>query len=212
MVERSNTEWVSELRLAGPAREAALADLRTIIVSGLRFALTNWLDTNGPAFDSLAEDVAQETLLKVLAHLDSFEGRSRFTTWTHKIAVRVALTELRRRRWKDVSLDNLLETEQGEANPDMARDSGPGPETMAERTEILSRLQHMLDEELTEKQRRALLVASTSDLPLEEVARRLGTERNALYKLLHDARLKLKRRLARDGLSPAEVMALFDVK
>ena len=71
---------------------------------------------------------------------------------------------------------------------------------------------HISLAEVAEKQRRALLVASTSDLPLEEVARRLGTERNALYKLLHDARLKLKRRLARDGLSPAEVMALFDVK
>jgi RNA polymerase sigma-70 factor (ECF subfamily) len=45
---------------------------------------------------------------------------------------------------------------------------------------------------------------------MEEVARRMGLERNALYKLMHDARLRLKRRLLRDGLSPADVLAVFE--
>ena len=93
-------------------RETTLADLRVIVVAGLRLSLAGWVDTTGPEFEPLAEDFAQETLLKVLAHLDSFEGRSQFTTWVHKIAVRVALTELRR-RWKDVSLESWLETEHG---------------------------------------------------------------------------------------------------
>lgn len=43
----------------------------------------------------------QETLLRVLDQLDTFEGRSLFTTWVHKIAIRIALTELRRKRWRD---------------------------------------------------------------------------------------------------------------
>ena len=67
----------------------------------------------------------------------------------------------------------------------------------------------MLAEELTDRQRRAMM-AMMGGMPLEEIARRLDTERNALYKLLHDARLKLRRRLEREGLSPGEVLALFE--
>jgi RNA polymerase sigma-70 factor (ECF subfamily) len=63
---------------------------------------------------------------------------------------------------------------------------------------------------LTEKQRTALMAVALRGMPLEEVARRMGTERNTLYKLLHDARLKLKKQLEKEGLSPAEVMATFE--
>jgi len=47
-------------------------------------------------------------------------------------------------------------------------------------------------------------------MPLEEVARRMDTNRNALYKLLYDARKRLQRALADEGLSPDEVLAAFD--
>lgn len=91
----------------------------------------------------------------MLAHHDSFEGHSQFTTWVHKIAVQVALTELRR-RWKDVSLESWLETEHGEATPSFMTDPAPGLEAAAERSEILARLQKIMREELTDKQRQAL--------------------------------------------------------
>ncbi len=45
------------------------------------------------------------------------------------------------------------------------------------------------------------------DMPLEEVARRMGTNRNALYKLIHDARVRLKRRMAREGLNVRDMLA-----
>jgi RNA polymerase sigma-70 factor (ECF subfamily) len=47
-------------------------------------------------------------------------------------------------------------------------------------------------------------------MPIEEVARQMGMERNALYKLLHDARLRLKKRMEREGLKPEEVLAAFE--
>jgi RNA polymerase sigma-70 factor (ECF subfamily) len=212
MVERSNVDWVSELRSTGPSREAALADLRTIIVSGLRFGLAGRLDTSGPEFAPLAEDVAQETLLKSLAHLESFEGRSRFTTWVHKIAVRVALTELRRRRWKDVSLDTLMDADTHDSSPKFMADPATGPDKAMDQADILARINQMMQEELTDKQMRAMMAVAMQGLPLEEVARRLDMERNALYKLLHDARLKLKRRLSREGLTPGELLAMFESK
>jgi RNA polymerase sigma-70 factor (ECF subfamily) len=209
-MSRANTDWLADLRSSGLAREAALADLRSIILAGLPYALANWLSAADPQFDALAEDVTQETLMRVLDRLDTFEGRSQFTTWVHKIAVRVALTELRRRRWKDVSLEDMQEGEGSEAAPREMPDVAPDPERLAEQADVLARVQRIIMEELTEKQRQAMLAVGVRGGSMEEVARRMGLERNALYKLMHDARLRLKRRLLRDGLSPADVLAVFE--
>lgn len=201
--DRTNDDWLKELRSSGLLRDVALADLRTILLAGLRRALSGWVKTHGRNFDALAEDFAQEALLLILNNLASFRGQSRFTTWAHKIAVRVALTELRRRRWKDVSLESLMDT--GESRMPLespARDS-PGQE---ERPAFMDWLRRLMAEELTEKQRRAIAAVALGGMPLEEAARRMDTNRNALYKLLHDARLRLKRRLARDGVILQEMM------
>jgi RNA polymerase sigma-70 factor (ECF subfamily) len=76
--------------------EAWSADLRAIIVKGLPYALGSHLPTGHPEFESLVDEVAQETLLRVLDRLETFEGRSQFTTWVHKIAIRIAHSDLRR--------------------------------------------------------------------------------------------------------------------
>lgn len=212
MPKRTNEQWLSDLRAGGFRRETALADLRAEILYGLPFALQNWLAPDDPHFSALTEEVAQETLLRVLAHLDSFEGRSQFTTWAHKIAARAALTELRRRKWREVSLESLLEGETENTSPRrMARNAAiSSPERVVEKAELLAHVQRIIDEELTDRQRLAMTAVMLKGMPLEEVARRMGTERNALYKLLHDARLRLKRRLARDGLAVGELLAMFE--
>lgn len=210
MPKRTNDEWLSDLRAGGSRRETALVDLRADILYGLPYALRDWLAPDDPHFAALAEEVAQETLMRVLDHLDSFEGRSLFTTWVHKIAVRVALTELRRRHWQDVSLDSLLDSDEGERTPPAVADRAPEPEIAVEQADLLAHLQRMMQEELTPKQLRAMMAVGMTGMPLEEAARRLGTERNALYKLLHDARVRLKRRLAHEGLSPAEMLVVFE--
>ena len=83
MVKRSNEEWLNNLRAVGDQRESALSDLRQVILTGLPYALNKWIPTNDPRFASLAEEVAQDTLLRVLDRLCTFEGRSQFTTWVH---------------------------------------------------------------------------------------------------------------------------------
>ncbi len=210
MSNRTNAEWLADLRSEGPNRDAALADLSAIIRKGLSFALSRWLSPTDPHFDSLADETTQETLLRVLERLDTFEGRSRFTTWVHKIAIRIALSELRRKRWRDASLDHLLDSEEVAAPSGLMTDPAAGPETLAERADALTRLRRIIAEELTPRQRQALVAVTVQGVPLEEVARRMDTNRNALYKLLHDARLRLKRRMEKEGLSPTEVLALFD--
>lgn len=210
MRTRSNEEWVDALRKAGPDQEAALSDLHAIILAGLPYALSKYLSSDNPNFEPLAEQTAQETLLRVLDKLETFEGRSHFTTWVHKIAIRIALTELRRKRWENVSLEGLMEDEEHYTPSSFLADSKPGPEAIVEGTDLMLRIQRMMKEELSDKQRQAMMAISVKGMPIEEVARRMGTNRNALYKLMHDGRLRLKNRLAREGLTPQDILSVFE--
>jgi RNA polymerase sigma-70 factor (ECF subfamily) len=211
MTDRTNEEWIEDLKSDGPEKETALVDLRATIKTGLPYALSNYLSPDNPQFQPLTEEVTQETLLRVLDHLDTFEGRSKFTTWVQKIAVRIALTELRRRRWRDFSLDSLVEeNEEGISFPSLMIDPAPNPDALTQQSDILQRVGRLIDEELTEKQRQAIVATMIEGVPLEAVARRMDMKRNALYKLLHDARLRLKNRLANEGLTTEDIWAVFD--
>ncbi len=201
MRERSNTDWLAALR--GTPDDEALLDLRTLLVRGLGFALADRL---GADPEANVEDFAQESLLKILRSLDSFRGESQFTTWAQKIAVRVALTELRRRRWQDVSLEDL-KPDESDAPPMDLPDPAPSPEQHVMQVSLMDMVQRMMMEELTDRQRQAMLAVMVNGLPLEEVARRLGTNRNALYKLLHDARQRMQQSLRAQGLSVQDLMA-----
>jgi RNA polymerase sigma-70 factor (ECF subfamily) len=203
--ERTNEEWLAEVR--GPGRDQALADLRAILVRGLRYAMAD----RPQVTEADLQDFAQDALLKILAGLDSFRGESRFTTWAHKIAVRVAFTELRRRRWQNVSLQDLVaQYGDGDLTPVVLTDPAPSPERETARHMIVETLQRLIAEELTERQRQALTAVLMGGMPLEEVARRMGTNRNALYKLLHDARQHLKRHMVAEGLSAQDALAAFE--
>lgn len=211
MFRRTNEEWISDLQSEGTQRDAALADLRQAILNGLPYALNKWLPTNDPRFTPLAEEVAQDTLLRVLDRLDTFEGRSQFTTWVHKIAVRIALTELRRKRWENFSLEEIIEGEEGFPMGSLMIDhQASSPEEQAEGADMMQRLQRIIAEELTDKQHQAMVAIAIKGMPFEEVARRMGTNRNALYKMMHDTRLRLKHRLAQEGLTPEDVLAGFE--
>ena len=209
MDKRTNEEWVADLRAGGDRQARALEDLRAIILRGLPYAIAGRLAPNSPESEALTEEVVQETLMRVLEYLDTFEGRSQFTTWAHKIAVRAALTELRRVRWREVPLPEMEMNEEGDASYRELPDSQASPEEQVSRAEMMKRVNRIIMEELTEKQRMAM-TAIMEGFPLEEAAQRLGMNRNALYKLMHDARLRLKKRLEKEGLTPQEVLSVFE--
>lgn len=206
MSERTNEQWMTALKQHGPERDAALAELRALLVRGLGYALSGYTDVS----EAHLEDFAQDALLKILDALDTFRGESRFTTWAHKIAVRVAFTELRRHRWRDTSLDEMRDLFASDFTPRALTDPSAGPERQAMQSSLVAILQQVISQELTERQRQALLAVRVHGMPLEEVARRMGTNRNALYKLLHDARRRLKQRLLERGLTPDEVLTAFE--
>jgi len=210
MEKRSNEDWLSDLRADGEIKDSAIEDLRAVIQKGLPYALSRWLSPSVPQFNALVDEVTQETLLRVLDQLDTFEGRSQFTTWVHKIAVRIALTELRRKRWRDSSLDELTENEDIPPPQGLLADSQASPENLAERTDMMAHVRRIIEEELTDRQRKALTMLAIQDISMDDAARKLKTNRNALYKLLHDARLRLKNRLAVEDISANEVLQLFE--
>lgn len=195
-------DWVEALR-ADDARQArALERLRSRLLETLPRAMLRF----GRLPDAILEDVVQETLLRALDRLDDFEGRSAFTTWVTTIGVRLAMTELRRRRWKDVSLEALagpVDSVSIELGP-----VGGDAERAIDRARVGERLREAIECALTERQRTAI-VAELHGMPQEEIGRRLGIGRNAVYKLGHDARKKLKRALSATGLSPEEILAAY---
>ena len=198
-MQHPETNWTERLASSGPDREAALGELRPV----LRRRVAASLRGRAGVDDAFVEDCVQDALLKVLDALPTFAGRSRFTTWATTIAVRVALTELRRRRWRDVSIEEFLEAGAPPVEP------APGPASRSESGGLLADLRRLIDETLTEKQR-TVLTAELRGMPQEEIARRTGGNRNAIYKLAHDARKKLRRELESAGYSAADLDAFGD--
>ena len=204
MQEYTNAEWLTTLRSAEP--NAALDALRARLTQGLRYALV----VKYGVTEADIEDFVQEALLHILDALDSFRGESRFTTWAQKIAVHVALTELRRRRWQDIPLPDLMPSSNEDDVRTMLTTSETSPERQTMQRQTMALLQQMMTQTLTERQRLAMAAVMDHGMPLEEVARRMNTNRNALYKLLHDARARLKRALAEQGMTPQELLAIFE--
>ena len=174
-----------------------------MLVRGLTASLPGRTGGIEPA----VEDFAQEALIKILDNLESFRGESRFTTWAQKIAVRTAFAEMRRSRWRDVSLEEAVVGR--EENEFSRADPLDDPEGTAVRMTLVMQFRRFIDEELTERQRTALL-AALAGMPLEAMADRMGTNRNALYKLLHDARKRLKQRMEAENLLPQDVLGAFE--
>jgi len=210
MNKRTNEAWIADLRASGDKQAQALEDLRAIILRGLPYAIAGRLDPNSPESEALTEEVAQETLISALKHLDTFEGRSQFTTWVYKIAVRAALTELRRARWREAPLPEMTMDEDADVSYHEIPDTRVSPEEQISRSELMQRVNRIIMEELTEKQRQTLMAVAMQGMPLEEAARRLGTNRNALYKMMHDARLRLKKRMEKEGMTAQEILAVFE--
>ncbi len=199
---RENADWLRDLRAGGDAQAAALEALRAHLMRTLPGSVRR----HGPVASDVLEDAVQESLIRALDHLDDFEGRSRFTTWVTTIAVRLVLTELRRRRWKDVSLDAL--TEGGTIDVAVDEDTDSGPEGAAARRAILDAMRGLFETQLSERQRTAI-VAELRGMPQAEIGRRLGISRNAVYKLGYDARKKLKAGLEAAGFSAEEIRSAF---
>jgi RNA polymerase sigma-70 factor, ECF subfamily len=212
---RTNEEWLHDLGTSGAVQEAAIADLRNLLLRAVLYFFSRNLGDFGELARveilHLAEDCAQEALIAVMSHLPDFRGDSKFTTWAYKFGVNLALMTARRERWKGVSLDQLYSSNGRSLSEWVLRDKSPElmPSQSAMQDEVREIIREVIERELTEKQRYVLIMMVFNEVPMDEVVRRMGTNRNAIYKMLHDARRKLKSGLQARGFNVGEALALF---
>lgn len=161
----------------------------------------------------LAEDLAQESLIEINAKVGTFRGDSRFTTWAFRFVINRAATELRRKRYRNLSLDDLREDELVAFQNllyDRDKSTEGEPERLAERRQFIAMLREIVQKRLTDRQRVAIVGVYWQERSMDEVAEALGLDRNGLYKLLHDARKRIKDELLARHLSQGDILAIFE--
>lgn len=169
-------------RTAGGDRAAAatLIERHQALVRGFLFRIAGRHD--------LADDLAQETFMRVLRYAHRYDAKYPMRTWLLTIARRLWINELRRHS-KHAAAPLLGEQETGE----------PGPAQQADRADQLQATRRMLDEglqELTEPQRTALVLFHQQELNLAEAARVMGMPIGTVKSHLHRGRAALRRVLA----------------
>ena len=192
--------WVEALSGTGRHREEAIERLHGLLLRASAFEIARRRDArdgdHGLASDDLVMQAADDALMAIMSKLHTFRGDSRFTTWAYKFALLEAGMKMRRRAWQGREIP--LESDSWAQFPD--RSASPGAE--AETAELLGAVRDAIADALTPHQRAVLVAITLNDVPIDVLAERLATTRGALYKTLHDARRKLRARLADNGLDP----------
>jgi RNA polymerase sigma-70 factor (ECF subfamily) len=201
-LDPDSRRWIDDLGGKGRGREDAVARLHELLLRAARFEVARrrraLAHVRGGDDDDLAQQAADDALVAVLAKLSEFRGDSRFTTWAYKFALYEAAVKLRRRAWQDRELPLEPDSWPQIASTDTL------PEQETAQSELLVALQAAIAEALSEHQREVLVAITLNDVPIDVLAERLNTTRGALYKTLHDARKKLRRRLAAAGFDVAD--------
>ncbi|HEX5618612.1 MAG TPA: sigma-70 family RNA polymerase sigma factor [Solirubrobacteraceae bacterium] len=190
--------WVRALSDTGPEREDAAERLHALLLGAARFEVARRQRAGCGAVDGddLAVQAADDALVAILSKLHTYRGDSRFTTWAYKFALLEAAATVRKASWRGREVP--LEA----AGWAQLHDHGRAcPDAEAEAFEVIGAVRDAIAEVLTPQQRAVLVALTLNDVPIDVLAERRGTTRGALYKTLHDARRKLRARLAQDGLA-----------
>ena len=195
--DRESSEWLRTLTAGGAEQDAAEARLHRLLIrvsaSELHRRRTQ-LDVTGPELDDMAHQAAADALVSITARLGQFRGESRFTTWACKFAIFEVSAKVGRHFWRRPQLP--YDTEDWEALPDrFGFDAADG----AQARELVAALRAAVEDELSERQRTAFVAIVLNGVPADALAVQLGSNRNAIYKTLFDARRKLRMALAESG-------------
>jgi RNA polymerase sigma-70 factor (ECF subfamily) len=197
-MDAKSRRWVERLRASGRKRDAAVAELRELLLRAARFEVRRRCATlsqiRGGDQEDLAQQSAGDAMVAILSKLDDFRGESQFTTWAYKFALYEAAVKIRKLAWQGRELP--LDAEDWPQVPD----PGPAPEGEAEVNELLAAIRDEIESSLTPRQRLVLVALALNEVPIDVLAERLETTRGALYKVLHDARKRLRAALVRRGM------------
>ncbi|MFL5495531.1 MAG: RNA polymerase sigma factor [Gemmatimonadales bacterium] len=196
-LDPESAAWTADLSSAGPARDGATTRLRAMLLRVAR-AESARRRASLPALrpdevEDLCQQAANDALMAILGKLPEFRGAARFTTWACKFVMFEISTKLRRAAWRD----RAVETDETvwATIPDRALQPLSG---MLE-AELGAALQQAIGEALTPGQRQIFQAAVIDQVPIDVLAERLQRSRGAIYKMLHDARSKLRQALVAAG-------------
>jgi RNA polymerase sigma-70 factor (ECF subfamily) len=191
-----SAEWLAGLTATGPARDDAHTRLHQLMLRIARSETRRRSGTvrvTGAELDDLAHQAAADAMVAVLAKLGTFRGESRFTTWAYKFVMFEVSTKLARHFWQ---------TTPRVEHPDwdkLPAGIGFAPEQEAEWRDLFEALRHAVENELSDRQRRIFTALVLDGVPLDALVLELGSNRNAIYKALFDARAKLRAALTAKG-------------
>jgi RNA polymerase sigma-70 factor (ECF subfamily) len=192
-----SAKWVGDLSGPRLVREQALARLHELLLRIARGELrrrNGQHPITGPELDDLAHQAAADALLAITGKLSGFRGESRFTTWAYRFVILEVSTKLGRHFWQRPTV--ALEASDWDRLPDRF---GMGPAGHAQWRGLVDALRRAVEEELTERQREVFVAIVLNGVPLNALVVRLGSNRNAIYKTMFDARRKLRAALAANG-------------
>jgi RNA polymerase sigma-70 factor (ECF subfamily) len=190
-------DWVAALQCPGPERDEAVTRLHETLLRVARSELARrhgQLNVSGPELDDLAHQAAADAMLAIMAKLDQFRGESKFTTWAFKFVMFEVSAKVGRHFWRRPPV--ALTGEDWDRLPDRF---GFDPAGEAERRDFVRAVRRAVQEDLTEHQRQVFVTLVVDGVPLDALAEKLGSSRNAIYKTMFDARRKLRASLVANG-------------
>ena len=172
-------DWISRARRGDKAAFGTLVDRHYERVYALAYGVLHEREA--------ARDTAQEVFLKVFREIGKFEGRSKFKTWLHRVAVNAAL-DYARKRHPEESIDR---TEEDDDRPQrVLRETGPGPRELASRRELKAMVEEALAG-LSPDHRAVLHLREWEGLSYEEITEILGIEMGTVMSRIFYARKRL---------------------
>jgi RNA polymerase sigma-70 factor (ECF subfamily) len=197
-MDPESRRWLDRLSAEGRDRDAAITELRELLLRAARFEVRRRCATmsqiRGGDQEDLAQQSAGDAMVAILSKLDDFRGESQFTTWAYKFALYEAAANLRKLAWQGREIP--VEAEEWPQVPA----PGPAPHGEVEMNDLLAAIREEIATSLTQRQREVLVALALNEVPIDVLAERLGSTRGALYKTLHDARRRLRAALAARGL------------
>jgi RNA polymerase sigma-70 factor (ECF subfamily) len=196
-LDGESAAWVEGLGTEGPVYDETVARLHDLLLRVARGEVRRrsaqlWIA--GPELDDLAHQAAADAVMGVVGKVGQFRGESRFTTWACKFAIFEVSTKMGRHFWKRPT--TAMDAEDWERLPDRF---GLDPARVAEWRDVIAALRRAVDEELSDHQRRIFVAIVLNGAPLDALVAELGSSRNAIYKVLFDARRKLRASLVTHG-------------
>jgi RNA polymerase sigma-70 factor (ECF subfamily) len=133
-------------------------------------------------------------MLAIMAKLDQFRGESKFTTWAFKFVMFEVSAKIGRHFWRRPPV--ALTAEDWDRLPDRF---GFDPAGESERRDFVRAVYRAVQEDLTEHQRQVFVALVLDGIPMDALAEKLGSSRNAIYKTMFDTRRKLRVSLVANG-------------